>query len=120
METVLPGNVFRTLALAPSEELLEAYQEGQIFWMGKKRTMFQVTELGETMEAESRDERCLTEYVQVPTEIIPSFDSYSVLGASQRYLVVSGEGNFKHLRFSPPDLKCIPEASIRGFLNVLL
>lgn len=106
METVLPGNVFRTLALAPSEELLEAYEEGQVFWMGKKRTMFQIAELGETLAAEFADERCTTEYVQVPSQSINAFEAYSVLGASQRYLVVSGEGDFEHLRFSSREGLC--------------
>lgn len=119
METVLPGNLFRTVALAPTWELLEAYEVGQVFWMGKKRTMFQVAELGETVAAESSDEWCTTEYVQVSSEIIRSFDAYTVLGASQRYLVVSGEGNFEHLRFSSSELNCVPEFSIRGFLDAL-
>jgi hypothetical protein len=119
METVLPGTLFRAVALSPSRELLKSYEVSQVFWMGKKRTMFQVTELGEAVAAESTYEECLTEYVQASSEVIRSFDAYSVLGASQRYLVVSGEGNFEHLRFSSPELKSIPEFSIRGFLNAL-
>lgn len=119
METVLPGNVFRTLSLAPNEELLEAYEEGQVFWMGKKRTMFQISELGEIVAAESKDERCSTEYVQVSSQSINAFDAYSVLGASQRYLVVSGEGDFEHLKFPSQGLNCVPNFSIRSFLSVL-
>jgi len=119
IETVLPGNVFRTLVLAPSEEFLEAYEEGQVFWMGKKRTMFQIAELGKTVAAEFKDERCTTEYVQVSSQNINAFDAYSVLGASQRYLVVSGEGEFEHLRFSSQGLNCVPSFSIQGFLSVL-
>jgi len=119
METVLPGNMFRTLALSPSEELLGAYEEGQVFWMGKKRTMFQVAEVGETLAAEFADERCATEYVQVSSQNINAFDSYTVLGASQRYLVVSGEGDFEHLKFSSRDLACVPSFCLQGFLSVL-
>jgi hypothetical protein len=78
-----------------------------------------VTELGETVTAEFRSERCATEYVQVSSEAIRSFDAYSVLGASQRYLVVSGEGSFAHIRFSSQGIDCVPEFSIQGFLSAL-
>lgn len=119
METVLPGNVFRTLAMSSNEGSLGAYEEGQIFWMGKKRTMFQIEELGDVLTAESKHELCKTEYVQVSSEDIKTFDAYSVLGASQRYLVVSGEGAFEHFRFASEDVDCVPKFAIRSFLNVL-
>jgi hypothetical protein len=119
METVLPGNLFSTLAISSSEDLLDAYVEGQVFWMGKKRTMFQIAELGEIATAELRDEHCITEYVQVTSQAVNTFEAYSVLGASQRYLVVSGEGSFKHLSFSSSELRCIPESSVQGFLDAL-
>ncbi len=119
METVLPGNTFSTLALSPDRDMLEGCQKEQIFWMGKKRTMFQIEGLGEITAAESGDGRCSTEYVQVSSKSIGAFDAYSILGASQRYLVVSGEGSFEHLRFSSQDLRCIPKFAIRGFLDVL-
>jgi hypothetical protein len=119
METVLPGNVFRTLSLASNKYLLEAYEEGQIFWMGKKRTMFQISELGETVTAEFDDGQCTTEYVQASSRDINAFDAYSVLGASQRYLVVSGEGDFEHLKFPLQGLNCVPNFSIRSFLSAL-
>lgn len=119
METVLPGNLFRTLAMSPNEEMLETYKEDQVFWMGKKRTMFQIAELGKVAVAELRDEHCVTEYVQVSSRAVNTFEAYSVLGASQRYLVVSGEGSFKHLSFSSPELRCVPKLSIQGFLDAL-
>lgn len=119
METVLPGNVFRTLALAPDKATLETYEKGQVFWMGKKRTMFQIEDLGEIAAGEAGGGRCSTEYVQVSSDSIKAFDAYSVLGASQRYLVVSGEGDFEHLRFLSQNLKCVPNFAIRGFLDAL-
>lgn len=119
METVLPGNLFRTLAISSNEDSLNAYAEGQVFWMGKKRTMFQITELGGIAVAEYRNERCVTEYVQVSSQVINAFEAYSVLGASQRYLVVSGEGSFEHLSFASPELRCVPKLSIQGFLDAL-
>lgn len=119
METVLPGNLFSTLAISSGADSLNAYTEGQVFWMGKKRTMFQIAELGETVEAETRDGQCATEYVQVSSQDMNTFESYSVLGASQRYLVASGEGSFEHLSFSSTDLRCVPKFAIRRFLDVL-
>jgi hypothetical protein len=119
METVLPGNIFGTLALSPGREMLEAYEEGQVFWMGKKRTMFQIEDLGEISAAELESGRCSTEYVQISPEHVKAFDAYSVLAASQRYLVVSGEGDFEHLRFSCQNLKCVPNFAIQGFLDAL-
>jgi hypothetical protein len=120
METVLPGKTFGTLALSPDRGMLEDCQKSQIFWMGKKRTMFQIESLGEITAAEPGDGRCSTEYVQVASESIGAFDAYSVLGASQRYLVVRGEGAFEHLRFSSQDLRCVPKFAIRGFLDALV
>jgi len=119
METVLPGNLFRALAISPGEDMLAAYAEGQVFWMGKKRTMFQIAELGAAAAAELKDGRCATEYVQVSSEDIKTFEAYSVLGVSQRYLVVSGEGSFEHLKFASQDLDCVPNFAIQGFLNIL-
>lgn len=100
--------------------MLEDCQKSQIFWMGKKRTMFQIESLGEITAAETGDGRCNTEYVQVASESIGAFDAYSILGASQRYLVVRGEGDFEHLRFSSQDLRCVPTFAIRGFLDTLV
>lgn len=119
METVLPGNLFSTLAMSPSEHSINAYTEGQVFWMGKKRTMFQIAELGRTATAEFRDKHCVTEYVQVSSQAVNTFEAYSVLGTSQRYLVVAGEGSFEHLSFSSPELRCVPKLSIQGFLDAL-
>jgi hypothetical protein len=119
METVLPGNLFSTLAISPGEDPLNAYAEGQVFWMGKKRTMFQIAEIGEVAAAELKDGHCATEYVQVSSQAVNMFEAYSVLGASQRYLVLSGEGSFKHLSFSSSELRCIPQFSIQGFLDAL-
>jgi hypothetical protein len=119
METILPGNLFRTLMMSPDKEVLESYGRGQIFWMGKKRTMFQVEELGDSSSAKLEDGSCSTEYVQVSASEINAFDSYSVLGASQRYLVVRGEGVFEHLKFSNQELSCVPISAIRDFLDAV-
>lgn len=119
METVLPGNLFSTLAMSPNEYSIDAYAEGQVFWMGKKRPMFQIAELGRIATAEFRDERCVTEYVQVSSRAVNSFEAYSVLGASQRHLIVAGEGSFEHLSFSLPELRSVPKLLILGFLDAL-
>ncbi len=119
METVLPGNLFSALAISSGKDSLAVYAEGQVFWMGKKRTMFQIAELGEVTAAEFRDGNCATEYVQVSSQAVKAFEAYSVLGASQRYLVVSGEGFFEHLSFPTKELRCIPKFAIQEFLDAL-
>ncbi|MGI9047993.1 MAG: hypothetical protein ACR2GU_01200 [Rubrobacteraceae bacterium] len=119
METVLPGNLFSTLAISSGADSLNTYSKGQVFWMGKKRTMFQIEELGEMAEAELMDGQCATEYVQVSSQDMGTFEAYSVLGASQRYLVASGEGSFEHLSFSSTNLRCVPKFAIQDFLDAL-
>lgn len=119
METVLPGNLFSTVAISTGLDSLNSYSTDQVFWMGKKRTMFQIAGLGETVEASLTEGQCATEYVQVSSQDMSMFEAYSVLGASQRYLVASGEGSFKHLSFSSPELRCVPEFSVQGFLDAL-
>ncbi len=92
METILPGRLFRTLAISPKESLLKHLEVGQIFWMGKKRTMFQIVHngLSEITNATPQEQTWQTPFVQVHTTDASMFDSFEIIAATQRYMVMRG------------------------------
>jgi hypothetical protein len=92
IESILPDNRFKTLAVSPSKEHLLAFLPGQIFWMGKKRTMFQITDdLGPIMPGKQRHGDCLTPFIQVAPEDSMRFTRMEVVAGTQRYVVMRGE-----------------------------
>lgn len=91
METVLPDQSFRTFAVSPDRQVLEGFMDGQIFWMGKKRTMFQITALDTVYGATWEQGACRTPPIQIGPEEVRQFEAMQVLAATQRCLVVQGQ-----------------------------
>jgi hypothetical protein len=82
-----------TCAISAQLEELQQFREGQIFLLGKKRTMFQLVHCSETQELrniEQSDE--IEEYapIQVKLSEMQNFREYQVLAATARYLFVRG------------------------------
>lgn len=90
-QSIKPNNRFTTLAYSPNIELLNDFTVGQTFLLGKKRTMVQIIEVGETMAGEIASGSCLTPFLQVPTTGIAYFQSFEVLAGTVRYLVMRGQ-----------------------------
>lgn len=92
IESILPNNQFRTLVVSPVREYLQAFKSGQVFWMGKKRTMFQIApNLDEIVSGEQKVGTCLTPFVQVKPIDTMRFARMEVVAGTQRYVVMRGE-----------------------------
>jgi hypothetical protein len=90
METLLPDRRFLTFAFSKRLDLLTRFAEGQVFWMGKKRCMFQITNLGAVAAMAWQNGPCQTPPIQIGPNDVPRFSAMQVLAASQRCLVVRG------------------------------
>lgn len=90
METILPDQRFLTVALSPRSDLLSRFSMQQVFWMGKKRTMFQILGLGDIIPGIWEHGPCRTRAIQIGPPDVPLFEAMQVLAATQRYLVVEG------------------------------
>jgi hypothetical protein len=92
IESILPDNQFKTLTVSPAKEHLLAFTPGQVFWMGKKRTMFQTTDdLGPIVSGEQQHGDCLTPFIQVRPADSVRFTRMEVIAGTQRYVVIRGE-----------------------------
>ena len=89
METVLPDHRFATLAFSTEPKQL-GFERGQVFWMGKKRTMFQITDVGDVLNGAWRHGSCESPVIQIGPTDVPLFETMQVLAATQRCLVVRG------------------------------
>ena len=92
IESILPDNRFKTLVVSPGKEHLVTFAPGQVFWMGKKRTMFQTTdESGQIVSGEQQRGDCLTPFIQVRPAASTHFARMEVIAGTQRYVVMRGE-----------------------------
>ena len=89
METVLPDHRFSTIALSTDPKQL-GFERGQVFWMGKKRTMFQITNVGELRNGVWQHGSCESPVIQIGPNDVPLFETMQVVAATQRCLVVRG------------------------------
>ncbi len=93
IEGVLPDHRLLTCALSSQESELEGFALGQTFLMGKKRTMFQITDVSGIEElVEVEDDAPIEECqpVQVSVTEVSNFREYEILAGTARYLLVRG------------------------------
>jgi hypothetical protein len=88
---ILPDRRLHTVALAHDPALLEGFEAGQTYLLGKKRTMMQITSLSEIIPGEEKQGVCHTSLLQLAPEQITHFRSFDVVAATMRYLVVQGK-----------------------------
>jgi len=90
IEGILPDHRLLAYAISPCREELAWFTLGQIFLMGKKRTMFQTTELSAIVEGIWKYGHCSTGWLQLPPDYGTGFQSFMVLAATMRYVILSG------------------------------
>lgn len=88
---ILPDRRLQTIALSREPVLLEEFEIGQTYLLGKKRTMMQITALSEVTTGEEKHGTCQTGLLQMPPDKITHFHSFDVVAATMRYLIVHGE-----------------------------
>ncbi|NPV80774.1 MAG: hypothetical protein HPY52_10940 [Firmicutes bacterium] len=91
IEGVLPDHRLFTWALSPSRTELEGYIRGQVFLLGKKRTMFQIVSMGNIVDGQRTNEKCNVPYLELPPADSQRFASFSVLAVTARYILLQGE-----------------------------
>lgn len=112
IEGVLPDHRLLTCAFSPQESELEGFVLGQTFLMGKKRTMFQITDASQVAglietEGDAPIEEC--QPVQAKMDEISNFREYEILAGTARYLLVRGRAIESSLSVSFGGLSEIPE-----------
>lgn len=87
---ILPNNELQTFGLASDPDLLTAFEIGQTYMLGKKRTMMQIVALSEIVEGIESVGACQTGYLQVRPEEMQQFAAFEVLAGTMRYLIARG------------------------------
>jgi len=90
METILPDKRFACIAVSSHIDLLAGIEPGQVYWMGKKRTMFEIMVAGDITTLEHQDGACQTPFLQVGPRDANHFTRLHVLATTQRYILLSG------------------------------
>lgn len=112
IQAVKPDRRLVTHAFSPRRELLEGFAEGQTFLLGKKRTMFQIVTLSMVVEGEEKQGRCTTGWLELPPRYGDHFQSFEVLTATMRYVILRGttKGDGSYVQFSFPEGSvCLPD-----------
>lgn len=92
IESLLPNNYFIVFAFSLDKEYLKNYYLGQTFYMGKKRTMFQIENIS---NIRSSTENKIKADIQLPIQIerneIKNFDYYNIVTLTRRYMLIKGK-----------------------------
>lgn len=94
IESVLPNHKMLTFGLSPNPQELEGFIIGQTFLMGKKRTMFQLTDVSsivELVKVEGAATIGECQPIQVKLDEVRKFREYEILAGTARYLLVRGQ-----------------------------
>ncbi len=112
-QTILPDHHMATYAFSPRKQLLERYEPGQTFLLGKKRTMIQIMVLSKIVEGKQVAGACETPYLQVLSDLTVHFARFEVMAATMRYIILRGETRPEghHIRFNFQDSNsvCLPD-----------
>lgn len=119
-QTVLPDRRFTTVAFSRRRELLDYYEVGQTFLLGKKRTMVQVVGLSNTCKGEEKEGTCETPFIQLPPDGVTRFASFEVAALTLRYIIVRGRarepGMFWQFHTEPGVSVCLPQFYVTAVL----
>ncbi len=112
IESILPDQRMLAYAFSPSRAEMEWFRVNQTFLLGKKRTMFQVTELSGVVAGQWSEGQCATGWLELPPTFGARFQSFAILAATMRYLIVQGitRETVKYVEFPLPGATlCLPD-----------
>lgn len=116
IETILPDRSFWTVAVSPTGDALAAFEQNQIFWMGKKRTMFQIKMLTTVTASDIIETECQTPFLQVIPSDVVQFKAMEISAGTQRYLIMRGETiNTAHWTFDFDQGNLFSQVSVPSF-----
>jgi hypothetical protein len=90
IQSLLPDHRLLTYAFAAERRLLDPFEQGQTFLLGKKRTMMQLMDVSPIVEGVERYGVCTTGWLELPPTFGGRFQSFEVAAATMRYLVIRG------------------------------
>jgi hypothetical protein len=90
IEVVKPNQIFTTWALSSDKKILNNYATSQVFLLGKKRTMVQITDVSEITELKNTEEQNETWPLPLQIEDFNKFKAYELLWHTPRYVVGKG------------------------------
>jgi hypothetical protein len=90
IEGILPDHRMLVFAFSTRYPELELFKVSQTFLLGKKRTMFQVLELSEAAKGVWKQGYCETGWLEIPPTFGDRFQSFVILAATMRYLILRG------------------------------
>jgi hypothetical protein len=111
VQAVKPNQRMVTYAFSPQQDLLQRFAQGQTFVLGKKRTMFQVVELSDIVRGVWKQGSCATTWLELPPHGARHFQSFEVLAATMRYIILRGRtrgGAFVEFHLGESSL-CLPD-----------
>jgi hypothetical protein len=115
IQAIKPDQRLVTYGFSTRRELLEGFNEGQTFLLGKKRTMFQITELSEVAEGRCRSGKCTSgwlEFYRRHSHYWQYFERFEVLAVTMRYIILRGTTHqeVSYMEFVFPNNRlCIPD-----------
>lgn len=104
-QAVQPDRRLATYTFSPNPEFLQFYCEGQIFLLGKKRTMFQIVELSSIVVGKWCQGECTTPWLQGTPDFGNRFRQFEIFAVTMRHIVLRGtvRNTVKYLEFPLPD-----------------
>ncbi|MCK8826434.1 hypothetical protein MWH25_01555 [Natroniella acetigena] len=124
IEWMLPNNYFITFAISTDKDYFEKYYKGQTFYMGKKRTMFQIEEMSEVVVGQSKQSEAeLFLPIQLSHQEVENFNYYEILTLTQRYILLKGKtkeiNNYQwQLEFKDLTTINLPNFFVDGYLGM--
>lgn len=119
-QSVLPDRRFTTLAFSRRQDLLDLYEAGETFLLGKKRAMVQIVGLTDTAEGQEKDGTCETPFIQLGPDGVTRFAAFEVAALTLRYIVIRGlvRESAPFWQFEPEagGRICLPEFYLSGVL----
>lgn len=112
IESILPDQRMLTYAFSRNRAEVEWFKPDQTFVLGKKRTMFQVFELSEVVEGRWEYGPCTTGWLELPPAYSTHFQSFTILAATMRYVILKGvtTRSQQYVEFPFPDaMLCLPD-----------
>ncbi len=123
IESILPDQRMLTYAFSSSRAEVEWFGVEQTFLLGKKRTMFQISGLSEVVTGDWREGICSTGWLELPPTSSEHFQSFVILAATLRYLVLQGKTRevVRYVEFRWPDSTvCLPEFYLARVPGIVL
>jgi len=90
IESILPDHRMFAYAISPYRTELEQFKPEQTYLLGKKRTMFQLTDLSNIITGQIRHGSCNTWWLEIKNHEIPKFTQYRILAVTLRYFICRG------------------------------